>query len=61
MGRGRNCEGGRPQRKGEVVVGACVAGGGVAVGVGTPRWWKGCWDWRAPEVRGVVEVDHSRQ
>lgn len=40
---GRNCEGGRPQQKGEVVVGACVPGGGSVVPAGASRWCKGRW------------------
>lgn len=42
MGGGRNREGLRPQQRVEVVVGACVPGGGGlgVVGAGSPRWWK---------------------
>lgn len=57
MGGGRHFEGGRPQRRREVVVGACVPGGEEAVGAGAPRWWKGGWGRRLPAVRGVVEAD----
>lgn len=44
-GGGRNCEGERPQQRGEVVVGACVPGDGSVVRAGAPRWWNG-WNGR---------------
>lgn len=58
-GRGRNFEGGRPQRKGEVVVGVCVPVGEEVAGAGDP----GRRSWGRPPravVSGVVEGDHSR-
>ena len=38
MGGGRHFEGGCPQRRREVVVGACVPGGEEAVGAEATRW-----------------------
>lgn len=62
MDGGRNFEGGHLQRRGEVVVGACVPVGEEVAGTGEPRWWKGRWG-RRPRavVSGVVEGDHSRR
>lgn len=59
-GGGRNCEGGRPQQRGEVAVEACVPGRRRVVRAGFSRWWEGRWGFRAPEVRGAFGADHSR-
>lgn len=62
MDGGRNFEGGRPQRRGEAVVGECVRVGEEVAGAGAPRWWKGRWGRRPwAVVSGVVEGDHSRR